>query len=62
MGKLIYINNVSVDGYCEDQQGDYNFGPMDPDVFRAYIELTSSTPTFLYGKRLYNAMSLWETG
>lgn len=61
MGKLIYINNVSVDGYCEDQQGDYNFGPMDPDVFRTYIELTSSTPTFLYGKRLYNAMSLWET-
>lgn len=61
MSKLIYINNVSLDGYCEDDNGEYNFGPMDPEVFRTYIALTSSAPTFLYGKKLYAAMAVWET-
>ena len=61
MSKLIYVNNVSLDGYCEDDDGAYNFGPLDPELFRTYINLTSSTPTFLYGRNLYTAMALWET-
>lgn len=61
MGKLIYVNNVSLDGYCEDENGNYNFGHMDPEVFRAYITLTTSVSTFMYGKNLYQAMSVWET-
>ncbi len=33
MAKLIYINNMSLDGYFEDWHGAYDFGPMDDDVF-----------------------------
>jgi dihydrofolate reductase len=61
MTKLIYANNVSLDGFCEDASGEYNFGPMDPEVFDTYIALTASASTFLYGKNLYAAMAVWET-
>ena len=52
MAKLIYINNVSLDGYFEDRHGVYDFGSMDDDVFTAYIGLLRTVGTFLYGRRL----------
>lgn len=61
MSKLFYVNNVSLDGYCEDENGNYEFGPLDPELLQTYNTLTAATPTFLYGRRLYEAMALWET-
>ncbi|MBT9273708.1 dihydrofolate reductase family protein [Phycicoccus sp. MAQZ13P-2] len=61
MAKLHYINNVSLDGYCEDEQGAFEWGPMPDDVFQTYIELLKPVGTFLYGRRLYETMSGWET-
>lgn len=61
MTKLIYVNNVSLDGYFEDECGVYDFGPMDPELFRTYTRLLLSAPTFLYGRRLYETMAPWET-
>lgn len=61
MGQLVYVNNVSLDGYCEDQHGGHQFGPIDPVLFRVYITLIASTPTLLYGRRLYTSMAVWET-
>ena len=60
MGRLIYITNVSLDGYIEDAQGAFDFGPVDADVFQAYTDLLQSAGTFLYGRRLYESMALWE--
>lgn len=61
MAKLTYINNMSLDGYIEDRHGAFDFGPMDDDVFAAYTDLLWTVDTFLYGRRLYETMSGWET-
>ena len=61
MASLTYINNVSVDGYIEDRHGAFDFGPMDDDLFATYTELLESVGTFLYGRRLYEMMAVWET-
>ena len=61
MTKLIYLTNVSLDGYIEDEHGAFDFGPVDAEVFRSHTELLQSAGTFLYGRRLYETMSVWET-
>ncbi len=61
MTKLIYVTNVSLDGYIEDERGSFDFGPMDAELFRCYTDLLQSAGTFLYGRRLYEGMALWET-
>ncbi len=61
MANLIYATNVSVDGYIEDERGDFNLFPPDDDVFRATTHLLRSVGTFLYGRRLYETMAVWET-
>jgi dihydrofolate reductase len=60
MAKLIYLTNVSVDGYIEDAQGGFDFG-QDDDVFAFTTDLLASVGTLLYGRRLYEAMAVWET-
>jgi dihydrofolate reductase len=59
--KLIYVTNVSLDGYIEDERGAFDFGPMDAEMFRSYTSLVRSAGTFLYGRRLYESMAVWET-
>jgi dihydrofolate reductase len=61
MAKLTYINNMSLDGYIEDRHGAFDFGPMDDDLFVAYTDLLRTVGTFLYGRRLYETMAVWET-
>ncbi|MFI2709302.1 dihydrofolate reductase family protein [Micromonospora sp. NPDC018662] len=61
MAKLIYVNNVSLDGYFEDEGGVYAWSPMDDELFVLYTDLLRSVGTFLYGRRLYEAMAVWET-
>ena len=61
MGKLTYITNTSLDGCIEDRHGAFDFGPMDDDLFASYTELLRTVGTFLYGRRLYETMAVWET-
>jgi dihydrofolate reductase len=61
MTKLIYVTNVSLDGYIEDERGAFDFGPLDTEVFRSHTTLLQSAGTFLYGRRLYETMAVWET-
>jgi dihydrofolate reductase len=61
MAKLIYVTNMSLDGYIEDERGNFDFGPPDDDVFASTVELLRTVGTFLYGRRLYEAMAVWET-
>ncbi|WP_433365718.1 dihydrofolate reductase family protein [Actinoplanes sp. CA-142083] len=61
MAKLIYLTNVSVDGYIEDESGDFSWFPRDDEVFSFTTDLVRSVGTFLYGRRLYEAMAVWET-
>ena len=59
MSKLIYITNVSLDGYIEDANGAFDFA--NPDQVHAFItELIRPIGTHLYGRRLYQTMAYWD--
>jgi len=61
MAKLIYVTNVSLDGYIEDERGAFDWFPLDDEVFAFTTDLVRSVGTFLYGRRLYESMAVWET-
>ena len=61
MAKLVYLTNLSLDGYIEDERGAFDFGPLDDDLFASYTDLLRSVDTSLYGRRLYESMAVWET-
>src|SRR6476620_10965686 len=61
MAKLIYVTNVSLDGYIEDERGAFDLFTPDDDVFASTTDLVRSVGTFLYGRRLYETMAVWET-
>src|ERR687883_545908 len=59
MSKLIYITNVSLDGYIEDQSG--GFAWSNPDqVFDFITDLMQPIRTHLLGRRLYETMAYWD--
>jgi dihydrofolate reductase len=64
MAKLTYMMNTSLDGYTEDEHGDFGWtgsddGP-DEEVFAYIKELSAPFGTYLYGRKMYEAMSYWE--
>ncbi|HEY3484717.1 MAG TPA: dihydrofolate reductase family protein [Ilumatobacteraceae bacterium] len=61
MAKLVYVTNVSVDGYIEDTQGDFGWSEPSDEYMRFITDLVRPVGTFLYGRRLYESMAVWET-
>lgn len=61
MGKLVYASNMSLDGWTEDEHGALDWAPPDDDVFASITALMRSAGTYLYGRRMYEAMAVWET-
>lgn len=62
MAKLIYMMNMSLDGYTADEHGDFTFAaPLDPEVHTFIFQHASSFRTLLYGRRIYETMLYWET-
>ena len=61
MGTLIYPANVSLDGWTEDAEGGFAWAPPDDEVFEDLTALMASATTYLYGRRLYEVMAVWET-
>ncbi len=61
MAKLIYAAIASLDGYIEDPQGRFEWGEPDEDVFRFLNELERPVGTHLYGRRMYETLSYWES-
>ncbi|XVV09999.1 dihydrofolate reductase family protein [Actinoplanes sp. CA-131856] len=55
------MTNVSLDGYIEDEGGVFAWAPPDDEVFAFTTEIMRSAGTFLYGRRLYELMAVWET-
>jgi dihydrofolate reductase len=58
---LIYTANVSLDGYVEDADGNFDFMTPADDYFAFITELERSASTYVYGRRMYEAMAVWET-
>ena len=61
MGKLLYVTNVSLDGYIEDEHGSLDWSSADDDFLVFITDLVRPVGTYLYGRRLYEAMAVWET-
>lgn len=61
MAKLIYVSNVSLDGYIEDEHGNFDWTAPDDDLFAFITDLVRPVGTYLYGRRMYDTMALWET-
>lgn len=61
MADLIYTANVSLDGFVEDEHGSFDFTNPDDDVFAFITDLERSAPMYLYGRRMYETMAVWET-
>ncbi len=61
MAKLIYVANTSLDGYIEDRDGGIEWGDPDEAYFGLINDIERSVCTYLYGRRMYEAMIFWET-
>ena len=62
MGRLIYSMFSSLDGYAADATGSAEWGgALDPALHDFVAEQTRSVGTYLYGRRMYETMTFWET-
>ena len=61
MARLIYIANSSLDGYIEDMHGKFDWTTPDEEYFRFISNLVREAGTYLYGRRMYETMMVWET-
>lgn len=61
MAKLIYIANISLDGYTEDKDGKFDWTDPSEEYFRFITDLVRGMGTHLYGRRMYESMRVWET-
>ncbi len=61
MAKLIYVSNVSLDDYIEDEHGSFDWTAPDDEFFTFITDLVRPVGTYLYGRRLYDTMAPWET-
>ena len=61
MAKLIYASNMSLDGWTEDERGGFDWAPPDDEVFAFITSLMGSAGMYLYGRRMYETLAVWET-
>jgi dihydrofolate reductase len=58
---LIFSMSASVDGFINDRDGGFAWTPPDDELFRFHLEQVSALGAYLLGRRLYEAMLVWET-
>jgi dihydrofolate reductase len=61
MARLLYMAITSLDGYVADTKGNYGWAMPDDEVFRFVNDFERPVGTYLYGRRLYQEMTGWET-
>jgi dihydrofolate reductase len=61
MAALIYTSIASLDGFVADAAGDFSWAEPDEEVHRFVNEQEESVGTYLYGRRLYETMAVWDT-
>ena len=60
MAKLICTGITSLDGYIADEDGKFDWGAPDAEVHAFVNDLERPVGTYLYGRRLYEVMAVWE--
>ncbi len=61
MAKLIYSAITSLDGFLEDEDGNFDWAAPDDEVLGFVNDLERPIGTYLYGRRIYETMVGWET-
>jgi dihydrofolate reductase len=61
MAKLIYSPIASLDGYTADADGRFDWAAPDDEVHAYVNDLERPIGTYLYGRRMYETMAVWET-
>jgi len=61
VAKLIYSAIASLDGYVEDEEGNFDWAAPDDEVHAFVNGLERPIGTYLYGRRMYETMAFWET-
>lgn len=61
MAKLIYSAITSLDGYLEDANGRFDWAEPDEEVHAFVNDLERPVGTYLFGRRMYETMAVWET-
>ena len=61
MAKLIYFMPTSLDGYIADETGTPDWSAPDEGVFAFINDLVRPIGTYLYGRKIYETMAIWET-
>ncbi|MDQ0922516.1 dihydrofolate reductase [Pseudarthrobacter sp. W1I19] len=61
MGQLIYSGITSLDGYLADSQGNFDWSAPDEEVHAFVNDLERGAGTYLFGRRMYEVMSVWDT-
>lgn len=60
MAKLIYATPTSLDGYIAGD-GNFEWSAPDDEVFAFISDVLRPIGTYLYGRRTYETMAVWET-
>jgi dihydrofolate reductase len=61
MAKLIYAVIMSLDGYIADENGNFDWAEPDAEVHAFVNDLERQVGTYLYGRRMYETMAVWQT-
>jgi dihydrofolate reductase len=61
VARLIYSAIASLDGYVADEDGRFDWAVPDDEVHAFLNELERPVGTYLYGRRMYEVMTAWET-
>jgi dihydrofolate reductase len=62
MGKVVFLMNVSLDGYIETRDGSVDWGTNDDELFLWFTERMRSFDAIVYGRRLFETMNAhWPT-
>ena len=61
MAKLIYSAIASLDGYVADEDGKFDWAAPDEEMHSFINDLERPVGTYLYGRRMYEVMAVWET-
>ena len=59
--KLTYAGIVSLDGYINDEQGQFDWSAPDEEVHAHVNERARKVGTYILGRRMYEVLKVWDT-
>jgi dihydrofolate reductase len=61
MRDVIYLMNLSLDGFVEGRDGKFGWAYPDDEVHQFHNDTARDMGAFLYGRRMYETMAGWQT-